>query len=294
MGLLSGCDSDSKSLDEYVPEAIEAPVKAKQSYAFAVHPLHNPVRLHQAFNPLIDYLNKHIEEAEFTLEASRNYAQFDQKLANGSVAFALPNPYQTVQALDSKRYQVIAKMGDDQNFRGIILVRKDSPIRKPSDLIGRSISYPAPTALAATMMPQYFLYQNGIDVLHDLQNEYVGSQESSIMNVYLQETDAAATWSLPWQQLSQQRPEVHEALKVIWQTPTLPNNSVIALKEVPKSTKDKVLKLLTHLQDNTEGKIILQRIHLSKFEPATDSTYIPVREFIDTFSTKVRNPAEID
>ena len=37
--------------------------------------------------------------------------------------------------------------------------------------------------LAATMMPQYYLHTHGIDVNRDVETRYVGSQESSILNV---------------------------------------------------------------------------------------------------------------
>jgi len=70
-------------------------------------------------------------------------------------------------------------MGDDENFRGIILVRKDSAIENVADLKGKAVSYPAPTALAAAMMPQYYLQTHGLDVMNDLDNRYVGSQASS-------------------------------------------------------------------------------------------------------------------
>lgn len=88
-------------------------------------------------------------------------------------------------------------MGDDDNFRGIILVRKDSGIKSVKDLVGKNISYPAPTALAATMMPQWYLHIHGINIHTDITNSYVGSQESSIMNVFLGKSAAGATWPPP-------------------------------------------------------------------------------------------------
>ena len=97
-------------------------------------------------------------------------------------------------------------MGNDEMFRGIILVRKDSGIRKVTDLKGKKVSYPAPTALAATMMPQYYLHTHGIDVNRDIENLYVGSQESSIMNVLRGHVAAGATWSVPWKIFQQENP----------------------------------------------------------------------------------------
>ena len=167
-------------------------------------------------------------------------------------------------------------------------MRKDSGIEKVTDLIGKAVSYPAPTALAATMMPQFYLQTHGVDVMNDLDNRYVGSQESSIMNVYLKNTAAGSTWPPPWEALSKERPELERELKVIWQTSYLPNNSLIVLPEVPESVLLRVSQLLFDLHNTEKGKAILSVMHLSHFEKADNDTYQPVRNFIKQFAEKVR------
>ena len=164
---------------------------------FAVHPLHNPQKLSAAYGPLMDVLNQGQNQFRFELEASRDYASFEAKLAQREPEFALPNPWQTLQAMTTG-YNVIAMAGSPDDFKGIILIRKDSGIKDLKQLIGKPISYPAPTALAASMMPQMYLQNHGIKVVTQTQSKYVGSQESSIMNVYLKETVAGATWPPPW------------------------------------------------------------------------------------------------
>lgn len=290
MPSMVGCSKSDEPHKEYDPVFIEPKDISKIEYSFAIHPLHNPTRLFDVFQPLIDHLNHHISDAHFVLEASRDYPSFDRKLANQSVDFALPNPYQTVESL-KHGYKVFAKMGDDQRFRGIILVRKDSPFKVPTDLIGHKVSYPAPTALAATMLPQYFLHKNGVQ-LKQLENHYVGSQESSIMNVYHKLTDAAATWPPPWEALAAQKPELQRELKVIWQTPSLPNNGLVAKQEIPEKLIKQVQAILVNLHHHRQGQKILQAMKLSKFEPATDATYQPVTQFIQTFSQSVRLPSK--
>lgn len=287
---MQGCDQAQTAPQDYDPKFIEPSQDLKQRMSFAVHPLHNPTRLHEVFQPLIDYLNQQIMGVEFYLEASRDYPAFDRKLQNRTVDFALPNPYQTVESI-KHGYKVVAKMGDDENFRGIILVHKDSPFKEPKDLIGHSISYPAPTALAATMMPQYFLYQHGVKI-NDVRNSYVGSQESSIMNVLHKQTDAAATWPPPWEALTSQRPELKKQLKVIWQTPSLPNNAVVAKNEISDNLIRQVQTILVNLHLHKTGQNILQGMHLSKFELAQNQTYQPVEAFIQDFSEHVRLPSE--
>jgi len=260
---------------------------ADVEYIFGVHPLHNPQRLHEVFSPLMQYLSEHIDQASFKLEASRNYAVYDEKLYAQKFDFALPNPFQTVNSI-KKGYRVFGKMGDDHNFRGIILVRKDSDINSITDLKDKTVSYPAPTALAATMMPQYYIQSHGLNVMTDVDNRYVGSQESSIMNVFLKHSSAGATWPLPWMSLSRERPELLQQLEVKWQTDPLPNNGLVFKPGTPEAIVKQVSELLFSLHNKKEGKEILERMELSMFEQADAKTYQPVNEFLEKFAKEVR------
>jgi len=283
--LLAGCEQEEPSAVT-APTFSATPPDATAVYSFAVHPLHNPVRLNEVFNPLMTYLTAQVPDARFRLEASRNYAHYNQKIDAERPDFLLPNPYQTLRALDHG-YNVIAKMGDDEHFRGIILVRRDSGIDSVDDLRGGSISYPAPTALAATMMPQYFLYEHGLDVRAEVDNRYVGSQESAILNVFLGETDAGATWPPPWRALAAERPELAEVLEVRWQTEPLPNNSVMAHERVDDEVARQVATLLDRLHRQPEGTPILEPMELSHFELADDDDYSPVVDFVQQFEQRI-------
>ena len=281
------CGCSRESADGYAPQFADQPAVQATECVFAVHPLHNPARLFAVYGPIVEHLNANIPGIRFRLEASRNYAEFEKKLYARAYHFALPNPYQPVKALEHG-YRVIGKMGDDENFRGIILVRRDSGISAVADLKGKSVSYPAPTALAATMMPQYFLHTHGLDVNRDIRNVYVGSQESSILNVHAGNVAAGATWPVPWISFVKEQPEKARELVVKWQTETLPNNSLVVRDDVAPALAEKVAGLLFSLQTNEAGRRMLERIPLSRFEAATDTTYDPVRDYVRRFSLEVR------
>lgn len=284
--IVSGCQK--KEADVYTPLYSDKPIfKEKKIYTFGVHPLHNPQHLFEVYKPLVDYINKHLTDSELRLESSRDYPAYDRKLFSGHFDFALPNPYQTVTAT-KHGYKIFGKMGDDENFRGIILLRKDSTIKNVADLRGKIVSYPAPTALAATMMPQWFLHINGLDINKDITNNYVGSQESSIINVYLGKSDAAATWPPPWIAFIKQKPEIAKEVMIKWETSSLPNNGLVVRDDVPEALVDKVAKIIFSLHTHEQGKKILKAMELSKFEAADNATYAPVREFIQKFESTVR------
>ncbi|NJD07906.1 MAG: phosphate/phosphite/phosphonate ABC transporter substrate-binding protein [Methylococcaceae bacterium] len=283
--MLLACTPVSES--DYSPEYGSAPAAAVREYLFGVHPLHNPERLNELFGPIMDYLGERIPGVRFRLEASRNYAAFEDKLYGRRFDFALPNPYQTVKALE-RGYRVFGKMGNDEDFRGIILVRKDSPIRDIADLEGGAISFPAPTALAAAMLPQYYLQTHGLDVMKDVELRYVGSQESSIMNVYLGQVAAGATWPPPWRAFAKEHPEVDAALKVMWQTAPLPNNSLMARDDMDPNLVAQVGTALFGLQEHARGKVWLERMAVVSFVPADEHSYAPVRDFLEEFRRTVR------
>lgn len=258
-----------------------------QTYHVAVHPLHNPARLTEAYQPLIDYLNKRLPDIRLNLESSRDYASFEQKYRSRTPEFILPNPWQTLQAIKSG-YRVIAIAGESQDFKGIFVVRKDSGIKRANDLKGKTVSYPSPTALAACIMPQWYLHRQGISISRDIENRYVGSQESSIMNVYLGQSAAGATWPPPWRAFQKAHPEEAAKLKVIWETESLINNSFMVRDDLPSELRKRVLDLLLELPKSEEGRAILQGMETARFITATNADYDLVRSYVARFEQEVR------
>ena len=279
--ILVACDSQSAS--EYTLSYAKKSdrVAPHPIYTFAVHPLHNPKRLFSNYQPLISYINKNVSGFSLKLVASRDYAAFEKKLYSGLFDLALPNPLQTVISLQHG-YHTFAKMGNDEMFRGIIIMRRNALVLSVQDLEGGDLSFPAPTALAATMLPKYFLQSNGLNLATNTLH-YVGSQESAIMNVFMGKTSAAGTWPLPWELLRKARPELDAALEVRWLTEPLVNNGIVARTIIPPEHVQQVATVLLELHTHAAGTQILEGLHISRFEPASDITYLPVQEFLKNY-----------
>lgn len=284
--VIAGCDRPTAP--PAGPRYGSGPVgDGKPLYRLAIHPLHNPRKLSEAYQPLIDHLNARLPEGHFELEASRDYQAYEAKFRAREPELLLPNPWQTLEAMKSG-YRVIAMAGDPEDFKGIILVRRDSGIQTPADLKGKVVSYPSHTALAACVMPQDYLHRHGVDIHKDIVNRYVGSQESSIMNVYLREAAAGATWPPPWRLFQKDRPREAAELKVIWETPHLLNNSVMTRDDVPAALSDKLRALLLALDRTPEGRAILAAMETARFHPADDASYDKVRDYVAAFEREVR------
>jgi phosphonate transport system substrate-binding protein len=283
--LLGACAPDPRAT--YAPAYGPARPTAQAVYRFAVHPLHNPQRLAETYGPIVAYLNRRLGGSTLRLEAARSYEEFESNLYGRAYDLALPNPHQTIHALKSG-YRPFGKMGDDKLFRGIILVRRDSGILQVEQLKGKAVSFPAPTALAATMLPLWYLHGHGLDANRDIQRRYTGSQESSIMSVYLGETVAGATWPVPWEAFQRQRPDLAKALVVRWETEPLRNNSLVARDDVPPELVRRVGELLFSMHETPEGARLLEAIPISRFEPASAGTYEPVRAFLEAYDKAIQ------
>jgi phosphonate transport system substrate-binding protein len=279
---LAGCGGGEEG---YQPQfTSERP--RRRELSFAVHPLHNPALLHQIYGPLVEYLNATTRGPRFALVASRDYATFNGRLAARDFDFALPNPYQTVRAA-AAGYSIFAKVAGDDGFRGLILTRRDSPIRTIADLRGKTISYAAPTAVAGAMLPQYYLHRHGLP-LSATRSLYVGSMESALRSLGIGASDAAAVWPGPWQKFRESDPAAASALQVRWETPHLVNNGVVVRDGILPGVTARILAALRRLGDDEAGRRLLRGLGVAGFEPATSRTYDPVRRFLSEFSRTVR------
>ena len=285
--ILTGACSKAPQQPNELQYSDAPPDSAIRIYRIAISPLYNPSKLTKTYQPLIDYLNARLPDIRIELEASRDFKSYEHKYLVREPDFLLLNPWQTLQAMKTG-YHVIAMAGDATDFKGLFIVRKDSNIKTPADLKGQIVSYPSSTALAAAIMPQYYLHTHGINVNTDIKNNYVGSHDSSIMNVYLKQSAAGATFPPPWRLFQKEFPNEASQLKIIWETPSLINTSVMVRDDVPVALRDRVKRILLNMNSTPDGKALLVKMDKGLFYPADDTSYHKVQEYIDRFEREVR------
>lgn len=86
----SGCERQSAPQGPIYADQPERP--EVQVVRLAVHPLHNPARLLQAYQPLADYLNARLPGVRIEVEASRDYADFERKFRARASQRSCPTP----------------------------------------------------------------------------------------------------------------------------------------------------------------------------------------------------------
>lgn len=276
--LLPACDSHRNALQGplYGIDPDPRPV-----LRLAIHPLHNPAHLVRTYQPLIEHLQTRLPAYRFELEASRDYDSFERKIDARTPELLLPNPLQTLTAIE-RGYTVVAMAGDPEEFRGVLLVPVDSPIRHLRELKGHRVSFPAPTALAAAIMPQRLMQSHGLQPGCDVELLYVGSQESSMVATIQGLSDAASTWLQPWHDFQLGRPQDASRLRVLAITPPLVNNAVMVRNDLPAALRADLAGVLLALHQDVSLQPVLNAARIRRFNPANNTTYQVVAEYLAT------------
>jgi phosphonate transport system substrate-binding protein len=279
--LLAACGKQAAEAP-YAPTLVAPPTKSKVTeYNFGVTPMSNFRNIYDVFQPVIDHLNAGLTDARLVLEVPRGLSEHEHALQARGFAFALSNPYHSWRATQRDGYHIFAKMGDDASFKGIWVMRRSSGIQTLADLKGKKLCFPPKSALAATMMTQLQLKENGIDPARDVEASYVGSQHASIMQVFTEGAHACATWPLAWSTFQRMHPDEAKQLEIRFPTESLINQGIVARDDVPPELVRRVAQLMADMHNTEQGRALLAQVPITRFEPATDAQYDVVRVFID-------------
>ena len=257
-------------------------------YVFGVHPYATPQSLFDAYLPVMRYLERKLPGMRFQVEASRDYADFEAKLAGRRFHFALPNPAETLLSFESG-YRVIAKMTPDDDFRGLIVARSGRAPASVRDLAGKTLCFPSATAVAGTMLPLLYLHDNGLEA-KDIQVRFVGSQFSSLANAHSGDYAACGSTVRFWRVWSRENPDKARDMIVLWRTPSLPHNAVIARDDIPAAVGSRVAAVLAGMDRDKEldqGQFTIDQQH---FELAGDAAYRPMLEFLRRYDEAIGLP----
>lgn len=258
---------------------------------FGIHPYTNPQDLFDAYAPIMRYLEQKLPGTRFEVEASRDYADYESKLAARRFHFSLPNPAQAVASFEFG-YRVIAKMTPDDDFRGLFIARSEDAPATPRDLNGKMLCFTSATALAGTLQPLLWLHDQGVDV-KSLKIRYVGSQFSSILNAWSGEFAACGSTSRFFRTWSRSNPDKSRDIKLLWRTPPLPHNAVIARDDVAAELAGGVARALAGLSKDPSVDQSQFRIDQQHFELADNSAYKPVVDFLRRYDAAIGLPAQI-
>ncbi len=249
----------------------------KKSIKVAILPLYSAITLFDRFDPLMRYLSQKTGY-EFKLVIPKDFEDFYNTVRRGEVQFSYSNPYIYIQLADKGWVSafadtVIEASGDI--FRGIIITRRDSPIRSLADLRGKRVMVVSYKSAGGFLAQKLLLASHGIDVSKDLHMTEGKRQEVVILNVYRKKVDAGFVRETALDVLQNQI-DLHK-IRIVARTSYIANWPFAATPGTDRRIVAEVRNDLVGLRD----KHILSAAKIRRFIAASDRDFDGLRKRIE-------------
>jgi phosphonate transport system substrate-binding protein len=239
-------------------------------YTVGVVPQFDARRIHAIWRPILDALEEKTG-LRFSLRGSPTIPAFEKGFIQGSFDFAYMNPYHILPANQKQGYMPLVRDAE-RTLYGVLVVARDSPIQQVSDLDGKTVAFPAPNALGASLMIRAD-FQNIFKI--QVLPRYVKSHSSVYLNVVLGETAAGGGVQ---KTLGQQPENIREALRVLYTTDHVAPHPFTVHPRVPDAVRKKVRVALLSLAKTEAGKDMLARIPIKRIGIASMDDYRPLAD----------------
>ncbi|WP_191922948.1 phosphonate ABC transporter substrate-binding protein [Pantoea agglomerans] len=202
-----------------------------------------------------------------------DYSGVIQGLLGGKIDMVLsmsPASFASVYIQDPKAVDVVGIVVDDKDqsrgYHSVVIVKADSPYKKLEDLKGKSFGMADPDSTSGFLMPnQAFKKMFGGSVDDKYNNTFSsvtfsGGHEQDILGVLNNQFDGAVTWtslvgdynsgytSGAFDRLIRMdHPDLMKQIRIIWQSPLIPNGPVLVSNKLPADFKAKVVSAIKKL-----------------------------------------------
>jgi phosphonate transport system substrate-binding protein len=237
----------------------------------AIVPQFPAVEIHRDWSPLLDRLEKETG-LNFTLAINASIPEFEDALLAGQPDFAYMNPYHQVMAKRAKGYVPLVRGGN--LLTGVLMVRKDDPIKSVSELDGKDIAFPAPNAFGASLWLRALLAEQAKIRINPV---YVKTHS----NVYRYVTSgrAAAGGGIN-ATLADESEEVRANLRVLLETPGVPSHPLSVHPRVPEVVRKQVTEALLRMAAEPGGQALMENVQMESLRRADYARdYFPLEKF---------------
>ena len=241
-----------------------------ESYTFGVVPQYDQRQLFAIWKPLLEELQRRTGFV-FKLAAMPTIPAFEKELLKGGYDFAYLNPYHVSKA--NKLHGYLPLVRDSASLHGILVVRRDSPVKNPSELAGKVVAFPAPNALGASLLMRADLAR----VHHvEVSPLYVKTHDSVYLHVV---KGLAAAGGGVEKTLAEQEEPIRDALRIIYTTRDLPSHPIVAHPRIPRADAEKVRRAFIEMAATKEGQELLARVPMKRPLATSMDDYAPVMKW---------------
>jgi phosphonate transport system substrate-binding protein len=239
---LNYCDENK----DMVADTPKDPKKLKTpgTLVFTYTPVEDPAVYEKVFKPFTDHLAQCTGKKVVFYQVQSNAAEIEA-MRSGRLHVGGFSTGPTAFAVNLAGAVPFAVKGYEKEFQGynlIVIVKKDSPYQKLSDLKGKKFAHTSPSSNSGHMAPMALFPAQGLTPEKDYRIIFSGKHDQSVMGVNSGDYDAAAVASDVFHRMAE-RGQVKEAdFRIIYRSAKFPTSSFSYAHDLEPSFRDKMLK----------------------------------------------------
>lgn len=213
-----------------------------------------------------------------------------EALRSRRVDVAIFGPFALVLAEERAEAQVILNSirNGAEHYRAQFIVRADSGIESFADLRGKVWAVPSLTSASGYLFPRVTLQSAGIDAAFDMTVINVVAHDAAVMAVYHGDADVGTTFEDAREDVQVELPDVMQKVKVLDYTEPIPNDGVVARKELHPHLISAIQQALIDIGRTEEGMALLDDLYnVTGFVEATSERYDLVRRTYELFKDQI-------
>jgi phosphonate transport system substrate-binding protein len=219
-------------------------LKTPGTLVFTYTPVEDPAVYEKVFKPFTDHLAQCTGKKVVFYQVQSNAAEIEA-MRSGRLHVGGFSTGPTAFAVNLAGAVPFAVKGYEKEFQGynlIVIVKKDSPFQKLSDLKGKKFAHTSPSSNSGHMAPMALFPAQGLAPEKDYKIIFSGKHDQSVMGVNSGDYDAAAVASDVFHRMAE-RGQVKEAdFRVIYRSAKFPTSSFSYAHDLEPAFRDKMLK----------------------------------------------------
>ena len=201
--------------------------------------------------------------------------------------FSASPALQAVRRADGEVLGRVIDAGGDATYKSVLIVRKGSGITLDKVLAcGKTLNFGMgdTQSTSGTLAPMTYLFTpRNVDPSKCFKTVRSVSHQANTFAVANGVVDVATNNSVGLIFFARQNPALAERIEVIWESPPLPESSIVVRKDLDPALKEKIRQFFLTYGTGTDEKAAKQRevlkgLAYGGFKPADNSYLDPVRE----------------
>lgn len=234
------CDEDGDLLADTPRDARRQ--KDPDPLFFTNSPLDDPAVFNKLMQPFVAYLAKctarkiryyDVYSSAAAIEAMRSGRMHIGTMSSGDTAFA-------VNVAGAIPFGIRGDERGPQGYQLWVIVRKDSPYRKLSELKGRRVAHSSPSSNSGNLAPRTLFPAEGLTPDKDYKVLYSGKHENSVSGVASGDFDAAPIAHDVLLRMAERGVVKLEDFRIIWRSRNFPPGGISMAHDLAPALQQKI------------------------------------------------------